>query len=449
MKARTKLQKHVQRLGLGLPALSEAKRRWACGLFPAEGLYLKRGEVWCQRCGYIDRVPLPSLAVSLEVGHTCPGCGATLTLKHHDAKRETTKELHVSFIQRVPGWTVIRTFSAQRANRRGEPTRYSVEELYRNWVDDRGREVVESRPYVRTVWNVAWRMGEPMQIARHNHSCNGAYDLADMFDPSGNFFYPRAYVSPLLRRNGWRAEFLTMGVPVVGAMRQLLTNPVAETVVKQGQADVFRHMLRRGDYQPPYMYALNICHRNGYVITDAQLWFDYMDLLAWFRLDTHNPRYVCPPALRAAHDRLLRKKDREEARRRAADRAKRMRLDEQRYARDKAAFIGLSFAGADGIAAHVLGSVEEFYREGEAMRHCVFTNEYYRRADSLILSATVGGKRMETVEVSLRTFRIVQSRAVCNGVSPYHARIINLVNQNMNLIKERKKQWKEQPNSTP
>lgn len=447
MKAKTKLQKHVQQLGRKLPALSEAKRRWACGQFPTVGLYLKRDEVWCQRCGYVDRVQIPELAVSLEMGHTCPRCGEWLTLKHHAAETDITDERHVSFIQRTAGWTVIRTFRAQRTNRRGDPTRYTVDELYRNWVDDSGREVVESRPYTRTVWNVSWYTGEPMQIAHHNHSCNGAYELADMFDPSGNWFYPRMYVTPKLRRNGWRNDFLEMCIPVVEAMRQLLTNPVAETVVKQGQADVFRYMLRRGDYQLPYLYALNICHRRGYIIDDAQIWFDYMDLLAYFNLDTHSPHYVCPADLRAEHDRLLRKKEREEARRTEADRVKRMRLDQQRYARDKAAFIGLAFTGADGIAAHVLDSVEEFYKEGEAMKHCVFTNGYYRRAGSLILSATVGGKRMETVEVSLRTFSIVQSRAACNGVSPYHNQIIELVNRNMNLIKERTK-WKEQPNST-
>lgn len=450
MKARTKLERRVLELGDRLPALSKAKREWAFSLFPAYGFYLKKGEVWCQCCGYLDRVLIPELAVSLEVGHTCPRCGKTLTLKHLTEKDYKYEARYVSFIQRTEEWNVIRTFMAERVNpRKGEPTEYEINEVYRNWVNDDGREVVTARPYTRSPFHLTWKTWKPMQIARHNHSCNGAYDMEDMFDPSGNWYYPRIYVSPLLRRNGWRAEFLTMGIPVVEAMRQLLTNPVAETVVKQGQTDVFRHMLRRGDYQLPYMYALNICHRNGYVITDAQLWFDYMNLLSYFNLDTHNARYVCPPDLRAAHDRLLRKKDREEARRREADSAKRMRLDEQRYARDKAAFIGLSFAGTDGIAAHVLGSVEEFYREGEAMRHCVFTNEYYRRADSLILSATVGGKRMETVEVSLCTFRIVQSRAACNGVSPYHNRIINLVNQNMNLIKERKKQWKEQPNSTP
>ena len=123
---------------------------------------------------------------------------------------------------------------------------------------------------------------------------------------------------------------------------------------------------------------------------------------------------------------------------------KKMRRDEENYARDKAAFIGLAFTDGS-LTARVLGSVREFLEEGDAMHHCVYAREYYSKPDSLILSATVGGKRMETVEVSLRTFRIVQSRAACNGVSSYHHRIIGMVNKNMNLIKERKQeQWKKQ-----
>ena len=50
--------------------------------------------------------------------------------------------------------------------------------------------------------------------------------------------------------------------------------------------------------------------------------------------------------------------------------------------------------------AKVLDSVEAIRQEGEAMHHCVFTNEYYLKADSLILSATIDGKRIETIEVS-------------------------------------------------
>lgn len=448
MKARTKLERRVLELGDRLPALSKAKREWAFSLFPAYGFYLKKGEVWCQCCGYLDRVLIPELAVSLEVGHTCPRCGKTITLKHLTEKDCKHEARYVSFIQRTEEWNVIRTFMAERNNPcKGEPTGYEINEVYRNWVNDDGREVVTARPYTRSPFHLTWKTWKPMQIARHNHSCNGAYVMEDMFDPSDNWYYPRMYVTGKLRRNGWQNRFPAMNLPIVAAIRQLLSNPVAETIVKQGQINVFRHMLRSGDYQLPFRHALNICHRNGYIIEDASMWFDYMELLSYFNLDTHNARYVCPADLRAEHDRLARKKARLESPRKEAERMKKMRRDEEKYARDKAAFIGLAFTDGS-LTARVLGSVREFLEEGDAMHHCVYAQSYYTRPDSLILSATVGGKRMETVEVSLRTFSIVQSRAACNGVSPYHARIINLVNQNMNLIKEKAK-WKEQPNSTP
>lgn len=71
------------------------------------------------------------------------------------------------------------------------------------------------------------------------------------------------------------------------------------------------------------------------------------------------------------------------------------------------------------------------------MHHCVFTNEYYRRNDSLILSATMDGRRLETVEVSLSRLKIEQSRGVNNENSPYHSQIVKLVQRNMPLIEKR------------
>lgn len=71
------------------------------------------------------------------------------------------------------------------------------------------------------------------------------------------------------------------------------------------------------------------------------------------------------------------------------------------------------------------------------MRHCVWSNSYYLKKHSLILSATIDGVRIETIEVSLKTFKVVQSRGVCNQNTEYHDRIINLVDSNMNLIRKR------------
>ena len=71
------------------------------------------------------------------------------------------------------------------------------------------------------------------------------------------------------------------------------------------------------------------------------------------------------------------------------------------------------------------------------MHHCVFTNEYYRRDDSLILSASIDGQRLETVEVSLSRLEVAQSRGVCNKQTEYHDKIVRLVNDNMPLIQKR------------
>ena len=74
------------------------------------------------------------------------------------------------------------------------------------------------------------------------------------------------------------------------------------------------------------------------------------------------------------------------------------------------------------------------------MHHCVFSNAYYLKEDSLILSATIEGKRIETIEMSLRTLEVVQSRGVCNKNTEYHEQIVKIVNANRGLISRRMKE---------
>lgn len=55
------------------------------------------------------------------------------------------------------------------------------------------------------------------------------------------------------------------------------------------------------------------------------------------------------------------------------------------------------------LNVRVIESVAEMAEEGMQMHNCVFTNLYYRKANSLIMSATIDGKRIETVEVDLKS----------------------------------------------
>lgn len=112
------------------------------------------------------------------------------------------------------------------------------------------------------------------------------------------------------------------------------------------------------------------------------------------------------------------------------------RENEAKFKELKAKFFGISFT--DGtIQVRVLESVNEFMEEGRAMHHCVFNGEYYLKENSLILSATIDGKRIETIEISLKTLKVIQSRGVCNKNTEYHDQIINLVNKNKRLIRKR------------
>ena len=66
-----------------------------------------------------------------------------------------------------------------------------------------------------------------------------------------------------------------------------------------------------------------------------------------------------------------------------------------------------------------------------------YRNVLYVRENSLILSATIEGRRIETIEVNLDTLKVVQSRGVCNKNTEYHEQIVNLVNANRKLIRQR------------
>ena len=97
---------------------------------------------------------------------------------------------------------------------------------------------------------------------------------------------------------------------------------------------------------------------------------------------------------------------------------------------------------SDGeINISVIPTPMAMIEEGKAMHHCV--GGYVDQWNSLILSARIDGKRIETIEVNLTTFKVEQSRGLQNKFTDYHNRIVELMETNMGEIKKRyKKQSK-------
>ena len=246
--------------------------------------------------------------------------------------------------------------------------------------------------------------------------------------------YPRQRFIPELKRNGFNGEY--HNILPYDLFTAILSDSRSETLLKAGQYPMLRHYIRSSFDIERYWASVKICIRNGYTIADGSMWRDTIDLLRLFGKDTNSPKYVCPSDLKAEHDRLMHKRNKEIERKKLEERIRQAKKHEKAYRKLKGIFFGIAFT--DGtLQVRVLESVAEFAAEGTELHHCVFSNSYFLEKNSLILSATIDGKRIETVEVSLKTLEVVQSRGLHNSNTEYHDRIVNLVNSNVNLIRQR------------
>lgn len=436
MKPRNKVERSVLEMSERLSGMTEAQLRWAKGLFRPTGRYYPNGSVWCGRCGKMHPVTQSELAVSLECGEEpCPECGALLHLEAVNGrtrKPQYNTARYVSVVTSHAGWIVVRTYDVRCMREKGTPETWDCDEVYQNWINAAGREVIVSRDYNRSPFSFGWKYETPMKVRKHNGHCGGYFVFEDTFDVTGNRFYPISRVTKIAKRNGWCGGLMQLKCNVVNLIRRLHDAPDVEWLVKAGQWSVVEYMMQKGMLICPYRHAVKIAIRNGYKIADAGIWFDYLDLLAWFGKDTHNAHFVCPDDMQGEHDRMSRKKVEVEARCKAMEQRERLMKGETDYQKRMAPFIGVAFGG-DAIQLHVLGSVQEFAEEGDAMHHCVFSNEYWsgeRHPESLIMSARdEKGRRLETVEVSLKTWKVVQSRGRCNQYTAHHEAIVSMVEE--------------------
>lgn len=432
MKPRSKREKMFVEMAGKLPLVN--KKRILKGVFSNDGFYKKKGEVWCHCCGHIEQVSKPELSVSIGCEtHTCSACGTILQL-HHDRNFSESSELESrAVLTTFRGFNVLRMFHCHRVNRAGSPTEYSVHEVYQIWIDDQGREVITGCRIVRSFGHEKFDYTSDFSIKHRNESFTGDYYYSDIYAFYGNYVDKRYYrVTPTLLRNGFDIRMLDKNCEVSTLLRQLLTNPAIEALAKQKQFSLVGFLSYHA-FDEELAHLGKICSRHGYIIENAIMWTDYVQMLEELGLDTHNPHYLCPADLKQAHDwavERIRKRD-------EAMILEDLRAEESDYEDSHGRFFGLAF-GDGMVEAHVIGSVREMKQEGDTMHHCVYSAGYYKRGNSLILSVRdKENNRLETVEVDLATMSVAQSRGKFNQPTDYHEEIVQLMNDNMDLIKQR------------
>ena len=209
--------------------------------------------------------------------------------------------------------------------------------------------------------------------------------------------------------------------------------------MKANEIELLRYLCIRPAYKADidiYWNTIKVANRNGYKVKDSQMWIDYIKMLERSGKDILSPKYICPSNLKGIHDKYVEKVNRQRAKERMLADRKRAEADKATFEELKGRYIGLSMT--DGIInLHTLDSITEYYEQGEREHICVGSARYYLKADTLVFTATMKGKTIATVEISLNDFSILQCRAFANDVCKYTEQIAGIINANKTLIAER------------
>lgn len=420
MKPKNKFQAKIVQLSGQLPQITTTQQQWAfANCFDHIARATKQGKITCLECAgeWSDK--------ALKANRTvCPHCSTPLTVKQ--TRAYTFKDIaYLSIIDKCEEFQVLRYFYVEQQNRKGKRAFYYIREVVQRWIAPNGKYATLAMLRPLFGFSDYWQWSSELELRPEK----------PLYDILPTKVYPKMQLTPQVKRNGFKTRFHNL--TPFEMFHALITNNRAETLLKTGQTDLLRHFVRKGLRNiDTFWNSIRIAIRNGYKIKDGSMWCDYIDLLNYFGKDICSPKYVCPDNLKLQHDRLVDKKRIRREQEQLERKKQKALQDEQRFRELKSKFFGIEFS--DGvISIRVLDSVMEFAEEGTAMHHCLFSNEYYLKESTLILSATIEGKRIETVELSLDTMKVVQSRGVCNSNSEYHDQIVNLVNQNSNLIHKR------------
>ena len=422
MKPKTKLQKRVSELMSFAMGMTKKQKEFAKNdILQPVGFRNKKG-VTCMECGQFFK------DFSKNTQLKCIHCGVEISVKE-SLKRTYQDSCFFSIVATQNEFQIIKSFYISKKCKAGQPYDFHCYEVCQNWITTNGDVVVVARPRLMNSAYVSnpFSHGE-MEIRNYTPSIHDVYSVRMIYEDA-------------------LQEYKTLGfdhaiddVYPVSLIHSLREIPRAETLLKAKQYDLLRITVN-GYQHKTYKYwnSIKICIRNNYIVKDSVMYIDYLELLERYGKDLRNSYYVCPVDLKQSHDFYMKKKNRDDEmlrKKRDSEHLLKQKEKERMFIESKKKFFDLLITDGN-INVIPLKSLEDFKNEGDTLHHCVFTNEYFDRKDSLILSARKDDEIIETVEVNLNKFNVAQSRAAYNKISEYHEDILSLVKSNMNIIKQK------------
>ena len=421
MKPRNKKQQHIAELSGRLCPLTTPQMSWALNsTINHYGYRLKSGMCTCMECGHKWLESRNGMCL-------CPECGTQIKIK--DTKERVIREKsYFNVITTIEDYQVVRMFLMMVEMRKGMKVKPAYLEIGQYWIDHEDCKTVVGLQRTLGYYIDSFAFGSPLEIRCDNEAFQRISD---------EWVYPHIKVSDTIKRNGFKGS--CHHIHPVTLFQELLTNPKAETLMKANDIELLRYLCARPAYKSDidkYWNTIKIAKRNGYDFKDVRMWFDYIKMLERMGKDLNSPSLIAPQDLKTAHDEYVEKVNRQRVKEQKEANRKKAEADQAKFEELKGRYIGLSMT--DGtIRLHTLDSVAEYYDEGTKQHICVGSSGYYLKEDTLVFTATMGGRTIATVEISLKDFSIIQCRAFANGVCEYTEQIAGIINDNKEMIAER------------
>lgn len=421
MKAKNKFERNIDALRIKLPEIGKEHYDYGFSrFFKARGV-ISRKTISCLECGHSEKSELTSNWQEEVAGHTCSNCKKTLEVRQHSLKNYTDAA-YMGILNTVGEFQVLRIIYYEKFMVRKLECNYTCSEVVQHWIHESGKRVILAKKV-----NFSYQYMDNWVIS-DELSFKGFHRryFLDL-----DCLYPKKKILPILKRNGYKSN--NHRVHPVKLFEMLLTNPMAETLIKAKQYS----LLKKLDYMDlnKYWGVMKICIRKNYIVKKADDWVDYINLLSYFGKDLNNPKYVCPEDLDKEHGRYVEKKRVRQMKEDLEKRKEKIKEQNKLYVKQKKLFFSLLISEGP-IVIKPLKSVKDFLNQGDYFNHCIYTNQYYEKQNSLLLSASVDNLLTETIEVDLREFKVLQARGKGNKQSEHHKEIITLLNKNMHQIQK-------------
>ena len=423
MKPRNLKEKHIVELNGRLRPLTTPQMNWALNsTINHYGYRLKSGMCTCMKCGHEWLETRNGICL-------CPECGTRIEIK--DTKERVIRDKsYFNVITTIEDYQVVRMFLMIVEMRKGMKVKPAYLEIGQYFIDPKGNKTVVGLQRTLGYYIDSFAFGSPLEIRCDNEAFQRISD---------EWAYPHIKVSDTIKRNGFKGS--CHHIHPVTLFQELLTNPKAETLMKSNDIELLRYLCARPAYKSDidkYWNTIKIAKRNGYEFKDVRMWFDYIKMLERMGKDLNSPSLIAPQDLKTAHDEYVEKVNRQRVKEQKEANRKKAEADQAKFEELKGRYIGLTMT--DGtIRLHTLDSVAEYYDEGTKQHICVGSSGYYLKEDTLVFTATMRGRTIATVEISLKDFSIIQCRAFANKVCQYQDRIAQIISDNVKMIAERKR----------